>query len=83
VVLARFARNRRLADAIDRWAFCSLTTSPGARGYYDELRVRGKTHPKAVRQLANRWVGVLHVCLERHVPYDEDAAWSQRQAAAA
>jgi hypothetical protein len=83
VVLARFARNRRLADALDRWAFCSLTKSPGARGYYDELRARGKTHPKAVRQLANRWVGVLHVCLERHVPYDEDAAWSQRQAAAA
>src|ERR1019366_2093215 len=32
VVLARFARNRRLADALDQWAFCSLRTSPGARG---------------------------------------------------
>ena len=83
VVLARFARNRRLADALDRWAFCSLTKSPGARGYYDELRARGKTHHQAVRQLANRWVGVLHVCLERHALYDEDAAWSQRQTAAA
>ena len=26
VVLARFARNRRLADALDQWAFCSLTS---------------------------------------------------------
>jgi predicted RNA-binding protein with PUA domain len=83
VVLARFVRNRRLANALDRWAFCSLTKSPGARGYYDELRARGKTHSQAVRQLANRWVGVLHVCLERHALYDEEAAWSHRQAAAA
>ena len=28
VVLARFARNRRLGDACDQWAFCSLTRSP-------------------------------------------------------
>ena len=27
VVLARHARNRRLADALDQWAFCSLTHS--------------------------------------------------------
>ena len=29
-VLARHVRNRRLYDAIDQWAFCALTTSPGA-----------------------------------------------------
>ena len=29
VVLARVARNRRLADACERWAFCSLTAQPG------------------------------------------------------
>ena len=57
VVPARVARNRRLADACERWAFCSLTTSPGARCYYDQLRARGKTHSQATRQLANRWVG--------------------------
>jgi hypothetical protein len=34
-VLARHARNRRLADACQQWAFCSLTASPGARAYYD------------------------------------------------
>ena len=31
VVLARHMRNRRLADALDQWAFCSLTRSTGAR----------------------------------------------------
>ena len=30
-VLARHVRNRRLYDAIDQWAFCSLTASPGCR----------------------------------------------------
>jgi transposase len=83
VVLARFARNRRLGDALDRWAFCSLTTSPGARNYYDELRARGKTHRQALRQLANRWVGILHGCLEDGALYDEPTAWRHREHTAA
>ena len=78
VVLARHTRNRRLADALDQWAFCSLTKSPGARAYYDELRGRDKTHRQAVRQLANRWVGILHACLEQRVNYDETIAWKHR-----
>jgi predicted RNA-binding protein with PUA domain len=83
VVLARFGRNRRLAAALDQWAFCSLTKSPGARRYYDELRAREKTHRKAIRQLANRWVGILHGCLGEHVLYDEETAWSRRESLAA
>ncbi len=78
VVLARHMRNRRLADALDQWAFCSLTHSPGARAYYDELRARDKTHRQAIRQLANRWVGILHACLEQRVNYDETIAWKHR-----
>jgi hypothetical protein len=74
VVLARYARNRRLGDSLDRWAFCSITKS-GARRYYDELRARGKTHRQATRQLANRWVGILHYCLERETLYCEEIAW--------
>ena len=83
VVLARFARNRRLGDALDRWAFCSITKSEGARRYYNELRGRGKTHRQALRQLANRWVGILHTCLEDGVFYDEPTAWSHRDGIAA
>jgi hypothetical protein len=83
VVLARHARNRRLADALEQWAFCSLTQSPGARHYYDQLRARNKTHRQALRQLANRWVGILHTCLERGVAYDEHLAWSHLQLTAA
>ena len=75
VVLARRGRNRRLASALDQWAFSSLLQSPGARHYYDELRAREKSHRKALRQLANRWVGILHICLERGALYDESLAW--------
>jgi hypothetical protein len=83
VVLARVVRNRRLADACDRWAFCSLTASPGARRYYDALRGRGKTHSQATRQLANRWVGILHACLEHRALYREEVAWPQASLLAA
>ncbi len=80
VVLARHARNRRLADACMLWAFASLTCSAGARRYYDALRSRGKTHRQALRQLANRWVGILHGCLERGVAYREEVAWPAPEA---
>lgn len=83
IVLARLARNRRLADACSWWAFCSLSASPGARRYYDALRGRGKTHSQATRQLANRWVGILHACLERRTRYREELAWPLREVLAA
>jgi len=34
VVLARYARNRRIADAVHQWVFCAMRGSPGARAYY-------------------------------------------------
>lgn len=83
VVLARFARNRRLADALNQWAFGSLKSSPGARRYYHKLRARGKTHRQAVRQLANRWVGILHTCLQQDELYDEQTAWPSEKSVAA
>jgi hypothetical protein len=48
VALARFVRPRRLADAIDQWAFCSLSNSPGARAHYDHRRAQGDSHHKAL-----------------------------------
>ena len=83
VVLARFARNAHLADACHLWAFASLSRSPGARRYYDALRARGKTHHQALRQLANRFVGILHVCLDRRELYIEELAWPEQEEAAA
>ncbi len=78
VVLARYARNDRLADAIYLWAFATLTASPGARAYYDTHRAAGNTHHAALRALGNRLVGILHGCLEHHAFYDETIAWGHR-----
>jgi transposase len=78
VVLARHARNHRLADAIYLWAFATLTASPGARAFYDTHRAAGDTHHAALRALGNRLVGILHGCLEHHTTYDEAVAWGHR-----
>jgi hypothetical protein len=83
VVLARYARNRRLADACYLWAFASLTASPGARAFYDQRRASGDTHHRALRALANRLVGILHGCLRHSVLYDEGTAWAHRAELAA
>jgi transposase len=82
-VLARHVRNKRLYDALDQWAFCTLTRSPGARTFYDEHRAAGDTHHQALRALGNRLVGILHGCLRHHTHYDEHKAWAHRQTAAA
>ena len=78
-VLARHVRNRRLYDAIDHWALCALSASPGARTHYDQHRAAGDTHHQALRALGSRLVGILHGCLRHHTPYDEHTAWAHRQ----
>lgn len=65
------------------WAFCSLTTSAGARRYYDAHRAKGHTHRRALRTLANRWVGILHGCLRHRQLYSENIAWGAAAEAAA
>jgi len=75
-VLARHVRNRRLYDAIDQWAFCAISRSPGCRAYYDQRRAAGDLHHQALRTLGNRLVGILHGCLRHHTHYDEHIAWA-------
>ena len=83
VVLARYARNKRLNDTCYLWAFATLTASPGARDFYDQRRTAGDTHNRALRALANRLVGILHGCLRHGTPYDEHTAWAHRTEIAA
>jgi hypothetical protein len=78
-VLARYVRNRRLYDAVDQWAFCAITNSPGARLFYDQRRAAGDLHHQALRALGNRLVGILHGCLRHRTHYDEHKAWAHRQ----
>ena len=76
VVLARYARNRHLADTLYLQAFSALSSSAGARAYYDRHRSAGATHHQALRTLANRLVGILHGCLRHRTIYDEHTAWA-------
>jgi transposase len=82
-VQARFVRNNRLADALQRQAFCSLQSSSGARRYYDKQRAWELDYNPALRQLGNRLVGILHGCLKTRTLYDEATAWSHHAALAA
>jgi transposase len=76
-VAARYVHNDRLRDALDGQAFAALNASPGARAYYDQQRARGLSHRPALRQLANRLVGIQHGCLKNRTLYDEATAWPQ------
>ena len=76
VVLARFVHNDRLIDALMSQAQSALQASPGARAYYDKQKDRGLDHQPALRQLANRLVGILHGCLKTRTLYNEATAWS-------
>jgi Transposase/Transposase IS116/IS110/IS902 family len=78
LVAARHVHNDRLVDALMLQAQSALQASPGARAYYDRQRARGLDHNPALRQLANRLVGILHGCLKTRTRYDETTAWSHR-----
>jgi hypothetical protein len=60
-----------------------LKGSSGGRAYYDTLRARKIGHQAALRQLANRLVGILHGCLKTGTFYDEATAWAHQHTAAA
>jgi len=75
VVQRRRARNERLSDSCRMWAFSALGQSPGARHYYWRRRTAGDSHEAALRRVANKLLGQLHVCLARRQHYREEVAW--------
>ncbi|WP_435840197.1 IS110 family transposase [Streptomyces antimycoticus] len=77
VVAARYVHNDRLIDALITQASTAIRVSPGARAYYDKQRARGAEYNAALRQVANRLVGILHGCLKTGTLYDEATAWSR------
>src|SRR6195952_4181409 len=83
IVMARYATNNRLGDALHQQAFAALNASPGARAYYDALRARKIGHHAALRQLANRLPGHLPRRPPTPTKYDETTAWQHQNIAAA
>uniref|UniRef100_UPI0018918B8E transposase n=1 Tax=Catenulispora pinisilvae TaxID=2705253 RepID=UPI0018918B8E len=78
VVAARYIHNDRLIDALMFQASKAIVVSPGARAYYDKQRARGAGYNTALRQVANRLVGILHGCLKTGTSYDETTAWANQ-----
>ena len=68
----RFACNKRLRHALDRFAFISLQRSVWAAAYYQQQRARGHHHSHALRALAAKWLKIIFVMWSRHVPYIEE-----------
>ena len=77
-VVSRHVCNRWLQRAALRWAFCSLTKSPGCQSFYRHRLGQGDDHFQALRALANRLVSILHGCLANRTLYDEEKAWGHR-----
>ncbi|WP_369125585.1 IS110 family transposase [Catenulispora rubra] len=78
IVAARYVHNDRLIDALMFQASKAIVCSPGARAYYDKQRERGAGYNAALRQVANRLVGILHGCLKTGSLYDETTAWANQ-----
>ena len=70
-IACRLACNRHLRQAAMQWAFCSLSQSDWARDFYDRQRAASKTHYKALRALANRWLELLWHLLHKRTLYNE------------
>jgi hypothetical protein len=81
-IARRLAYNRHLGEAVQQWAFCSLTRSAWARQFYDTKITAGDTHHAALRKLGNRWLEVLWHCLRLGVTYDEATHTANRNNAA-
>jgi transposase len=80
-IARRLACNRHLGEAVQQWAFCSLSRSGWAREFYDAKIAAGKSHHTALRALGNRWLEVLWHCLSLGVRYDETIHTANRNRA--
>jgi transposase len=77
-IARRLAYNRYLGEAVQQWAFCSLTRSTWAREFYDAKIAKGDNHHTALRKLGNRWLEVLWHCLRLDALYDENVHTANR-----
>ena len=63
---ASFVRQRFI-----EWAEKSVYQSYWAGLYYAGQKAKGKSHQKAVRALAYKWVRIVYKCWKTKTPYDE------------
>ncbi|MGI4830273.1 MAG: transposase [Janthinobacterium lividum] len=67
----RQACSPRLRNAVFYWATSSLCCDTKSRKHYDALRAAGHQHPRALRGLADRLLGVLIALLKTQKHFDK------------
>jgi transposase len=66
----RQACSPRLRNAVYYWATSSLCCDSRSRRHYDAMRAAGHQHPRALRGLADRLLGVLIALLKTQKTFD-------------
>jgi hypothetical protein len=69
-------RNKRLNQAAHLWALPLIRHSVEARAHYDRRRDTGDSHNVASRNLVNRYLGMMHHCLQTRQLYDPVKAFA-------
>ncbi|MCH7764370.1 MAG: IS110 family transposase [Candidatus Marinimicrobia bacterium] len=70
-VTFRFGCRKAFRNALQLFAFCSLTRSQWAYHYYQKHREMGKTHNHALRLLADKWLKIIFAMWKKYAVYDE------------
>ena len=68
----RYACNKEYRNTLTYFAFCSLSWSPWARGYYDKARQKGKRHYESLRLLAYKWTRIIFKLWQTGELYSEE-----------
>jgi transposase len=69
-VLMRYGCNHHLQQAVYHWARVSVQRDPHSRAHYAALRLRGQSHPRALRGVADRLLAILVAMLKAGTLYD-------------
>jgi hypothetical protein len=67
----RYAAPTFLRQTFVEWANRTIKYSFWARVYYEQQRLKGKSHQTAIRSLAFKWIRILFRCWINRVKYDE------------
>ncbi len=70
-VIFRFGCRKAFRNALQLFAFCSLSRCKWAYRYYQTHRKMGKTHHHALRLLSDKWLKIIFAMWKNYREYDE------------
>jgi hypothetical protein len=80
MVRRRHACSKPLRNVLQYYAWQSIQEEPWALAYYQRKRHEGKSHPMAIRALANHWVRIIFALWRKHAAYDASIFLAAQQA---